>query len=121
MAQAVVDEADVRAPALVADDGVELALARLSFPEPPEVAVIVAQVGELAAQFAGAHVSVVVDHDRGLAGGAGHRPRVRRLDVFELDFVVECQRPLVPSLAEGSLDAVEALEYGRRVVAVDLL
>src|SRR6266566_7041836 len=121
MAQAVVDEADVRAPALVADDGIELALPSLSLPEPPEVAVVVAQVGEPAAQLAGAHVSVVVDHDRGLAGGAGHGPRVRRLDVFKLDFVVERERPLVPGLADGPLNAVKALEYSRRVVAVDLL
>src|SRR5439155_16240242 len=120
MAQAVVDEADVRAPALVADNRVDLVLARLGLPELPEVAVIVAQVGEPAPKLAGAHVSVVVDHDRGLAGGAGHRPRVRRLDVFELDFVVERECTLVPGLAEGPLDAVEALEYGRRVVAVDV-
>ena len=39
MAQAVVDEADVRAPALVADDGIELVSARLRVPEPAEVAV----------------------------------------------------------------------------------
>src|SRR5436190_18942435 len=115
MAQAVVDEANVRTPALVADDGIELVLARLSLPELPEVAAIVAQVGELAPQLAGAHVSVVVDHDRGPARGAGHGPRVRRLDIFELDFVVERECPLVPSLAEGPLDAVEPLEYGRRV------
>ena len=67
--QTVVDEAHVGTPALVADDGVNFLFARLSLPELPKVAIEIAQVGEFAAQFAGAHVAVVVDDDGRLGQG----------------------------------------------------
>src|SRR2546425_11223467 len=98
MAEAVVNEADVRAPALVADDGAKLFLARPGFPELLKVAPGLAQVGELPAKLAGADVAVVVNHDGSPAGRAGHGPGVGGLDVFELDLVVESQRPLVVNL-----------------------
>src|SRR5712692_3519250 len=108
VAQAVVDEADVCTPALVTDDRVKLVPPHLGVPELPEVAAEIAQAGEPPAQLAGADVTVVVDHDGGAAGGAGHRPGVWRLDVLKLDPVVQGQRSLVPGLTHGSLDAPQA-------------
>src|SRR3989454_7465357 len=121
MAEAVVNEADVRAPALVADDGAKLFLARPGLPQLLKVATERAQVGELPAQLAGAEVAVVVNLDGSPAGRAGHGRGVRGLDVFELDFIVESQRPLVVNLGGFSLDSLRAPERGGRVVRVNFL
>ena len=74
MPQAVVDKTDVRAPTLILNDGAELFLTFLRLPEFPEVAIIIPQIGELAAQFARPHVAVEVNDDGSVAGGAGHGP-----------------------------------------------
>src|SRR5208282_1646397 len=71
MPQAVVDKADVGAPALVLDNGPQFFLAFPGLPEFRKVEIVVAQVGQLTAQLAGAHVAVEVDDDTRVAGGAG--------------------------------------------------
>src|SRR5690348_2915434 len=95
MAQAVVDEADVRTPALVASDGGGFIPPRFSIPEFLEIAVKIAKAAEPAAELAGSHVAVVIDHDGGFASRAGHRPGVRGLHVFKLHLVVEGEYALV--------------------------
>ncbi len=76
MAQAVVDEANVGAPALIANDGVKFVLAALGIPEFLEVTSEIAKISELAAQLASPHITVEVNDNGRSAGGAGHRPRV---------------------------------------------
>src|SRR5689334_22833812 len=63
--QAVVDEADVRAPALVARNPARLILSRGRFPKHIEVHIHLAQIADGLAQFAGANASVEVDNCRG--------------------------------------------------------
>ena len=121
VAQAVVDKADVGAPALVLHDGPQFFLAFLSLPEFLKVAIVIAQVGELAAQFAGAHVAVEVDDDGSVAGGAGHGPGMGFGDVFKLDLVVQRQRAVVVNLGDLARHARAAPQNLLRVVVVDRL
>src|SRR5512146_3565550 len=95
------NKADVRAPALVMDNGGGLVLPRAGVPEAIEVTVKVAQVAEPAAQLAGADVAVVINNDRGFAGRAGHGPGVRRFHVFKLHFVVKGEDTFVISPADS--------------------
>src|SRR5215470_10020925 len=122
MAQAVVDEADVRAPALVAHNGLKLVLASLRFPEPLEVATEVAEISELSPQLAGPYVAVEVNHDGRFPGRAWHGPGVGSVNVLQLNPVVKGHRPSVVCLAQRALQTrVEPPENGRGVVLVDAL
>ena len=122
MSQAVMDKADVCAPALVVDDGSELLLAGLSLPEPLEVAAEIAQVGEPLPQLAGAHVAIEVDHNGCLSGSARHGPGVGSIDILELNSIVKGHRPLVVDLAQRALEArFQSAEDGWSVVMVDVL
>src|SRR5690242_12230085 len=120
MAKAVVDKADMRTPALVASDGGGFIPPCFSIPEFLEVAVKIAKAGELAAELAGAHVTVVIDYDGAFAGRAGHRPCVRRLHVFKLHFIVECEHALVVCAPNPVGQAAVVPGSNARIVSVNL-
>src|SRR5690348_1725442 len=120
MAQAVVDEADVRTPALVASDGGGFIPPRFSIPEFLEIAVKIAKAAEPAAELAGSHVAVVIDHDGGFASRAGHRPGVRGLHVFKLHLVVEGECALVVCPPQAVDQAAVVPGGNARIVSVYL-
>src|SRR5262249_7135868 len=89
--QAVVDEAYMSAPALVALDLLRLMCAGRRLPEHLQVHIEVAQVSDGFPQFAGANAAIEVDHGRSFARRAPHRPAVGMIEVLKLCAVMKCE------------------------------
>jgi hypothetical protein len=85
--------ADMGAPTLVADNLLGFPLPNRVFPEARKIEIVVFQVRQLSAEFAGPHIAVVIDDAKGFARCACHWPTCGLQIIGVLDLVMKSQGP----------------------------
>src|SRR5262249_44680642 len=118
--QAIVNEAHVRAPALVTSDSVRFIRACGRFPEDLQVHVHVAKISDRLSQFACPDTPVEVDHRGSLARGAPHRPSSRPVEVLKLCPVVKCKCSNIRRFLDPFHKAVLVVEHAVGIAPLNL-
>src|SRR5262245_11360669 len=114
------DEADVRAPALVALYLVGLRLSCRGFPEDFEVHVLLSQIPDRLAQLTGSHPPIEI-HDRGrLPRRARHAPPAVLFEVCELRSMMKGQRPDVGHALHPAQQAIAVVEQAFRIALLNI-
>src|SRR5215469_4224182 len=105
------NKADVRAPALIALDLSDFLTPRRRFPEDLKVHVVVSEIPDRFAEFAGANPAVKVDNRRRLSRSAWHRPATTALEILELSPVMKGQRAHINRLLEPLHQPIFVIEH----------
>ena len=105
------NKADVRAPALIALDLSDFPMPRGRLPEDLEVHVVLPQIPDRLAQFAGANPAVKIDNRRCFSRSAWHGPASPALEVLELSPVVKRQSAHINRLLEPLHQPVPVMEH----------
>src|SRR5690242_5810465 len=94
------NKADMRAPALIALDLCDFPIPCRRLPEDLKVHVVVPEIPDRFAQFAGTNPAIKVDNRRRFSRSAWHRPAASALEVPELSPVVKRQGANINRLLE---------------------
>ena len=114
------NEADMRAPALVARDLFCFRCSRRGFPEDVELHVDLAQITNRLTHLAGPNTAVEVDYRGCLPGSTRHAPLAMPFKVCELRPVVKRQRPHVDHALEPADDRIAILDQPLRISFLDV-
>src|SRR5688572_4898716 len=115
IAQTVVNEAHVRAPALIALDLLRFLRARRRLPEDLELHVYLSQIRDGLPHLAGANASVEINHRRSRSGCAGHTPLAVTFKVCELCPVMKRESSHVGHSLDPSKERIAILDEPMRV------
>ena len=114
------DEAHMRAPALIAIDPVRLGRAGRRFPKDLQVHIELAQVSDGLSQFTCANAAIEVDHRRSFAGGTPHWPTSGTIEVLKLCSMMKREGTDIHGFLEPLHKAVLVVEHAFGVTPLDL-